>query len=231
MTSNALHSFNQACGSILGLIRCADVYGLHAISISRGQEPDLAVIERVIKDSEVSLHAHSWQWTMQRKEFEDFDQNGHLRSMCEHIVFASYVAVEAYLKTKFNEYFDYMYKAPDSERQNLLIKRISLRSLKEINESYCNYLQIGLARFNHPQVSTYAEAEWFNPHSCWQGLKRLEKCRNELAHSGRMNSARLVVLVDAMSVFQFCKDYVILFEDSYDSCVYRGRAVKHESKD
>jgi hypothetical protein len=85
-----------------------------------------------------------------------------------------------------------------------------------------------LADFNHPQVSTYAEAEWFNPTTSWQGLKQLEQCRNQLAHSGRMNSARLVVLVDAMSVFQFCRRYVTLFDANYDSYIYQGRAVKHE---
>lgn len=228
MADNPHQLFEITCGSILSLIRCADIYGIHAISLFRGESPDLPLIGRIIKEKEVSLHSHSWQWTMRREEYDEFDNDGHLRSMCEHIVFSSYVAVEAYLKGKFKEYFDHMYKAPDQERQDLLLKRISLRSLKEFEEHYRKYLRINLAVFNHPQVSTYAEAEWFNPTTSWQGLKQLEECRNQLAHSGRMNSARLVVLVDAMSVFQFVRRYVMLFDATYDSYIYQGRAVKHE---
>ena len=228
MTENPHQLFEITCGSILSLIRCADIYGLHAISLFRGESPDLALIRRIIQEKEVSFHAHSWQWTMRREEYDEFDNDGHLRSMCEHIVFSSYVAVEAYLKGKFKEYFDHMYKAPDQERQDLLLKRISLRSLQELSEQYWKYLRIKLPDFNHPQIATYAEAEWFNPATSWQGLKQLEECRNQLAHSGRMNSARLVVLVDAMSVFQFCRNYVMLFDANFDSYIYHGRAVKHE---
>ena len=228
MADNPHQLFEITCGSILSLIRCADIYGIHAISLFRGESPDLPLIGRIVKEKEVSLHAHSWQWTMRREEYDEFDNDGHLRSMCEHIVFSSYVAVEAYLKGKFKEYFDHMYKAPDQERQDLLLKRITLRSLQEFEEQYRKYLRINLADFNHPQVSTYAEAEWFNPTTSWQGLKQLEQCRNQLAHSGRINSARLVVLVDAMSVFQFCRRYVMLFDANYDSYIYQGRAVKHE---
>jgi hypothetical protein len=227
MTDKPLQLFEITCGSILSLIRCADIYGIHAISLFRGESPDLALIGRIIKEKEVSLHAHSWQWTMRREEYDEFDNDGHLRSMCEHIVFSSYVAIEAYLKGKFKEYFEYMYKAPDQDRQDLLMELIRPRGLKGINENYKKYLRISLSDFNHPQVSTYAEAEWFNPQSCWQGLTHLEQCRNELAHSGRMNSARLVVLVDAMSVFEFCRRYVILFDANYDSYIYCGRAVMH----
>ncbi|MFM9101375.1 MAG: hypothetical protein ACKOPS_08575 [Cyanobium sp.] len=228
MADNPRQLFEITCGSILSLIRCADIYGLHAISLFRGEKPDLALIGRIIQEKEVSLHAYSWQWTMRREEYDEFDNDGHLRSMCEHIVFSSYVAVDAYLKGKFKENLYHMYKAPDQERQNLLLKRISLRSLKEFSEHYWKYLRIKLPDYNHPQVSTYAEAEWFNPTTSWQGLKQLEKCRNQLAHSGRMNSATLVVLVDAMSVFQLCQRYVMLFDANYDSYIYLGRAVKHE---
>lgn len=229
MTGSPHQLFEITCSSILSLIRCADIYGIHAISLFRGESPDLPLIGRIIKEKEVSLHAHSWQWTMQKEEYEEFDNDGHLRSMCEHIVFSSYVAIEAYLKGEFKEYFDYLYKAPDQDRQDLLLKRISLRSLQELDEQYRKYLRINLSSFDHPQVSVYAEAEWFNPATSWQGLKQLEKCRNQLAHAGRMDSAKMVVLVDAMSVFQFCRRYVMLFDPNYDSYIYQGRAIKYES--
>ena len=101
MDESPLQLFKITCGSILSLIRCADIYSIHAISLFRGESPDLPLIGRIIKEKEVSLHAHSWQWTMRREEYDEFDNNGHLRSMCEHIVFSSYVAVESYLKEKF----------------------------------------------------------------------------------------------------------------------------------
>lgn len=228
MNANPLQSFDQACDSVLSLIRCADIYGLHAISLFRGEIADPNLIERIIKDKEVSLHAHSWQWTMREEDREEFDKDGHLRSICEHIVFASYVAIEAYLIEKFKEYFNHMYKAPDQGRQELMVKRFSFRSLDEINKHYSKFLGIGLAQFNHPQVSTYAEAEWFVPSTCWEGLLKLEACRHQLAHLGRMDSGNLVVLVDAMSVYQFCRRYVSLFDANYNDFIYKGHKVKHE---
>lgn len=230
MKANPLQSFNQTCDSILSLIRCADIYGLHTLSLLRDEIADHTLIEKIIKDKEVSLHAHSWQWTMREEEREAFDKDGHLRSICEHIVFASYVAVEAYLIEKFKEYFSHLYKAPDQERQALLVKGFSFRSLEEIKKLYSRFLGIGLAQFNHPQVSTYAEAEWFDPSSCWEGLLKLEACRHQLAHGGRMNSENLVVLVDAMSVYQFSRRYVNLFDANYNDFIYNGRTVRHELK-
>jgi hypothetical protein len=206
-------------------------YGLHAISLYRGEIADLNLIKRIIKEKEVSLHAHSWQWTMREEDRDEFDKDGHLRSICEHIVFASYVAIEAYLIEKFKEYFNYIYKAPDQRRQEFLMKRFSFRSLDEINKHYSRFLGIGLAQFNHPQVSTYAEAEWFDPSTCWEGLLKLEDCRHQLAHLGRMDSINLVVLVDAMSVYQFCRYYVSLFDANYDDFIYNGRTVRHEEKE
>jgi hypothetical protein len=230
MNVNPLQSFDQACDSILSLIRCADIYGLHAISLFRGETVDLDLIERIVKEKMVSLHAHSWRWSMREEDRDEFDKDGHLRSICEHIVFASYVAIEAYLIEKFKEYFNYMFKAPDQGRQGYLMKRFSFRSLEEINKNYSRFLGIGLAQFNHPQVSTYAEAGWFDPSSCWEGLLKLEACRNQLAHLGRMDSVKLVVLVDAISVYLFCRSYVSLFDANYDDFIYNGRTVRHEEK-
>jgi hypothetical protein len=228
MNVDPLQSFYQACDSILGLIQREDVYGLYTLSLLRGEIADPNLIERIVKDKEVRLHAHSWQWTMRKEDREEFDKYGHLRSICEHIVFASYVAVEAYLIEKFKEYFSHLYKAPDEERQALLIKRFSFRSLEEINKLYSKFLGIGLAQFNHPQASTYAEAEWFGPSICWEGLLKLEACRHQLAHGGRMNSVNLVVLVDAMSAYQFSRHCVNLFDANYNNFFYNGRTARHE---
>lgn len=228
MESDAHRSFESSCDSIASLIRCADVFGLHALSLLRGEDRNLGLIERLIKENGVSQLAHSWQWFMRKEEYEIFGKIGHLRAICEHIVFASYVAVEAYLTAKFKEYFAHLYKAPDADKLEALAKRFSFRNLEETNKHFGRYLGIRLAQYNHPQVSTYAEAAWFHPSSCWGGLTQLETCRNELAHSGRIESARLVVLVDAWSVFEFCRSYVQMFEASYNSNIYEGRTVRHE---
>ena len=76
-----------------------------------------------------------------------------------HIVFASYVVIDAYLIEKFKEYFNHRYKAPDQRRQEFMVKRVSFRRLDEINKHYSKFLGIGLAQFNHPQDSAYAKAE------------------------------------------------------------------------
>lgn len=227
MADDPLQSFNLTLDSIRSLICCADVFGLHALAAFRGEGPDLALIKGIITEGRVSLQAHSWQWMMNESEYEKLDKDGHLRKVCEHIVFASYVAVEAYLKAKFKQYFEHMYKAPDKEKLNLLVKRVSLRSLEELNDGYKKYLGIKLDEFRHPQIGVHAEAKWFHPNSCWGGLKHLERCRNQLAHDGRMNDARVVALVDAVSVFEFCRDYVMFLNNTHDSYVYKGRALRY----
>jgi hypothetical protein len=226
--SASYQAFERACESISSLIRCADVFGLHALSLARTTPPDVGLIERIIKEKGVSQLAHSWQWFMKKEEREEFGEKGHLRAVCEHIVFASYVVVEAYLLGKFREYFAHLYTAPDAEKLDGLIKRFSFRDLDETNKHFSRCLGIPLARFNHPQVSTYEEAPWFNPSSCWVGLKQLETYRNQLAHSGRMEGAKLVVLVDAWSAYEFCRRYAQLFECNYNSKIYEGRRVPYE---
>jgi len=109
------------------------------------------------------------------------------------------------------------------------IRRFSFRSLDEINQHFKKCLDISLAHFNHPQVSVYEEASWFHPNSCWTGLKQLEKCRNQLAHAGKMEDVKLVVLVDAWSAYEFCHRYVEMFECNYNSRVYEGRKVSFET--
>lgn len=221
-------AFHQRCESILSLVRCADVFGLLALSAMRQQDPNLSLIERIIKENGASTTAYTWQWIMTIDERQEFGEKGHLRAICEHIVFASYVALEAYMLGKFQEYFLYLYRAPDSEKLDTLLKRISLRSLDEINRHYKKFLNISVSDFDHPQVPVYEEAPWFHPSSCWEGLKQLESCRNHLAHTGKMRNVKLVVLVDAWSVFEFCQRYVELFECNYNMYIYEGKPVKFE---
>jgi hypothetical protein len=52
---------------------------------------------------------------MQEEDRDDFGKDGHLRHTCEHITFASYVAIETYLIDKLKDYFHCLYKAPDRE--------------------------------------------------------------------------------------------------------------------
>lgn len=230
MASSAFQSFEESCNSIGSLLRCADVFGIHALAIEKGESPDTDLIQRIIEEEKISSLARTWQFHMSKEQYQKFGEKGHIRAVCEHIVFASYVATEAYLIAKFKEYFIHLYQTPSENSLNALIKRFTLRSLKEINRHFKTYLSIQLSDFEHPQVTTYEEASWFDPQSCWEGLIELEKCRNELAHEGRFLDARLLVLVDAWSAFQFCRSYVQLFDCNYDSKIYGGRSVEFEAK-
>jgi len=129
MTNSASYdAFQQSCESITSLIRCADIFGLLALSVLRKQDPNLSLIESIIKENGISQLAYSWQWYMQKEEFQEFGEKGHLRAICEHIVFASYVAVEAYLLGKFREYFQHLYRAPDAEKLDALLIPITDRN-------------------------------------------------------------------------------------------------------
>jgi len=52
---------------------------------------------------------------MREEDRDEFGKDGHLRNTCEHIAFASYVAIESHLIDKLKDYFHCLYKGPDRE--------------------------------------------------------------------------------------------------------------------
>lgn len=95
--SQAYVVFQKNVESIASLIRGADVYCQLVLAISRSQEPDLALIKRIITEKGMSTLNYSWRFFMTEQEHDEFDKAGHIRHMCEHVVFSSYVAFESYL--------------------------------------------------------------------------------------------------------------------------------------
>ncbi len=232
MTDNsAYQAFEQSAAAIRSLVRCADITSIHTLALLRGEEPNTETIRHLIEHDKVSTLAHSWQWYMAADERQEFGQRSHLRALHEHIVFASYVAIESYLIQKFYEYFRHLYNAPDDDKLYELEHSLSLRSLKEINRNYRKFIGISITCFDHPSVSTYEEAPWFHPGSCWEGLCKLEKHRNQLAHTGSMDDAELIVLVDAWSAYCFCNTYASMFEVNFNSHIYDGKPLEFGGKE
>jgi len=225
--SAAFVAFRKNHSSIASLVRCADVYGLHALSAHRGEQPNVELIQEVVTQGGVSSLARSWQFYMKKDEYDSFGERGHLRAICEHVVFASYVALESYLIGKFCEYFEVKYSALGERQRSVVCKKVSLRNLEEIKRHYSEFLDINIAHFE-PPIGVYEEAPWFHPASCWEGLKMLERCRNRLAHTGEMPDVKLVVLVDAWSAFEFCRKWVEYFEGNYNDHIHRNKPARFE---
>lgn len=223
--SKAHAAFERNTESIASLICGADVYCQHLLALSRSQQPDLALIEKIITEKSISILNYSWRFCMTRQEYDEFDNAGHLRRMCEHIVFASYVALESYLISKFDEYFDHVFSGVGNEQRSYLLKRLSFRNLDEIKQQYSKLLNIRIATFE-PNPGVFEEAEWFQPNSSWEGLKILEKVRNELAHNGEVCSYNIFVLVDAWSAFDFVRRWVDLFEANFNVFIFDGKRTK-----
>jgi len=223
--TEAYGAFRKNTESIESLIRGADIYCQHLLAISRSKEPDRALIEKIITQKQLSTLAWSWRFYMTPKEHDEFDKAGHLRRMCEHIVFASYVALESYLISKFREYFGNVFSALGDERCSALLEHLSFRNLQEIERRYSALLNIRIAAFE-PDVGVLDEVEWFQPKSTWDGLRILEKVRNELAHSGEVHSHNIIVLVDAWSPFDFVCEWVELFESNFNDFFFEGRITR-----
>lgn len=221
--SNANNVFQSNCHSILSLIRCADVTALHVIAASRKVEPNISLINRIIMEGGTSNLVHSWRFFMTRDEYTEFDEKGHIRAAAEHIVMASYVAIEAYLKEKLIEFCGHL-------KPNVEVFPIKLRNLSEIRKYFKKYVKMNIAKFDHPAVSWYEEADWISPSNCWGVLLRLENFRNEVAHEGNASSANLVTLVDAWSAYNFVTCYGKFFELCYNQLIYEGKPVKFEIK-
>lgn len=219
--SQAYAAFQKNIESIASLIRGADVYCQLVLAISRSQEPDLGLIKRIISEKGMSTLNYSWQFFMTRQEYEEFDKAEHIRHMCEHIVFASYVALEHYLIGKFHEYSDHVQGRVNDRDSRLRMTR-PLRSLDEIKRQFARQLKIRIAAFE-PEIGTLDEAEWFCPTSSWNAITILEKARHDLAHHGRIRSHRIVVLVDAWSAFDFVREWVELFETNFNAFIFEGK--------
>ena len=75
MNETPFQLFESTCGSILSLIRCADIYGIHAISLFLGESPGLPLIRLIIKEKGVSPNTHSWQWSVRIEEYDKFERS------------------------------------------------------------------------------------------------------------------------------------------------------------
>lgn len=225
--SDAYTAFEKNVESIESLIRGADIYCQHMLALSRSQKPDLALIEKIISQKGMSTLTWTWRFHMTPQEHNEFDQAGHLRRMCEHIVFASYVALESYLISKFGEYFAHVFPSIGAEQRDyrLKIKRLSFRNLEEIKRHYSRFLNIKLAAFE-PGSGVLDEVEWFQAKTSWDGLNILQEIRNELAHRGEVRSYNIFILVDAWSAFDFVWHWVQLFESNFNDFIFDGRKTK-----
>lgn len=223
--SKAHTAFEKNIDSIASLIRGADIYCQLVLALSRSKEIDLTVIQSIISEKKVSALTISWRFFMTKQEYEEFDQAGHLRRMCEHIVFASYVAVESYLISKFQEYFHHVFSGEPPDWRISKLNGLSFRSLDEIKRQYSELLRLKIAIFE-PDPGVLEEASWFRPASSWEGLLTLQKVRNELAHHGEVRSYNIFVLVDAWSAFDFVRRWVSLFDANFDAFIFEGRATK-----
>lgn len=230
MKSQALIIFEKRAGRIESLIRCADVYGLHTLAVLRN-EKDMSLIEKVIREGSYSTQALSTGLYFKAEEQEAFEKEAHLKAICEQIVFASYVATEDYLIAKFKEYYSCAKEMEVSEidETHLRHNRIHLNGLENIKQNFRKHLDVRLSKFDHPQVSVLAEAKWFYPESCWEGIKILSAFRNSIAHAKDEESTGPIMLVDAYSAFDFCRRYALFFDYSYDKKFYEGVKVRFEN--
>jgi hypothetical protein len=231
MKKKALTTFQQRAKRIESLIRCADVYGLHTLAVLRNEEPDTRLIGTVIREGSYSTQAYSAGMYFDAEELEAFEKEAHLKAICEHIVFASYVATEDYLIAKFKEYYSLANEIDPSEVDNqyLRVNDIHLDGCENIKKSFRRHLDVRLNKFHHPQVSVFHEAKWFDPESCWEGMKTLSRFRNKIAHAKDEESMGPIMLVDSYSAFDFCRSYAQLFDCNYDMRFYDGVKNRFEN--
>jgi hypothetical protein len=83
MKSNALTTFERRLERIRSLIRCADVYCLHALAQLRDEQPDLSLIEKIIREGVHSALNWSTGLFMTREEEKVFIEEGPLKGHLE----------------------------------------------------------------------------------------------------------------------------------------------------
>ncbi|MFQ5903910.1 MAG: hypothetical protein ACE5JO_09485, partial [Candidatus Binatia bacterium] len=66
----------------------------------------------------------------------------------------------------------------------------------------------------------------FNPTSTWDGIKKIEKARHEIAHDGKGKTYKIRILPDVWDPFDFVRRWVALFDTNFDILIYEGRSTR-----
>ena len=167
--------------SILDMFKAADIYALHLLSKFRNSPPPTNdTIESIVNGSSSLLRLTGALYTKAERQL--LEKDGHLRSIGQQILVASYTAVELYLINKFQEFFRNTLAGVPDAFVEASIEQLSFRSLKDISKLYFNFYNIHLPSFDI-KFHTVEESN-FRPNTAWQALQLLSTARNEIVHRG-----------------------------------------------
>ncbi|HNT91640.1 MAG TPA: hypothetical protein PKO01_08040, partial [Smithellaceae bacterium] len=200
-----LSVFEKNVRGIQKLIKAADVYAQHIISIFRNKDIDENLIKRIIKsDSVSSLNFAACSYSPE--EIKVLERVGHLREIGQQIILASYAALELYLINKFKEYYKYILRDKNKDFVNNSLKILSFRNIKEIKNHYYDLLAIHLPSFDII-IYTDTKCNW-QPHGTWEAILLLEETRHQIAHTGISTCYKINTLMDSWFPFEFVCEWV-----------------------
>jgi hypothetical protein len=91
---------------ILNIIRAADIYAIHILAKLRASEPDKDLIDRILKHNRISGYNISSIY-YGKGELDLLQKGGHLKEVGQQVIVATYMALESYLISKFEEYYSF----------------------------------------------------------------------------------------------------------------------------
>ncbi len=219
MDTKAIEIFASLEIGILNLVKAADLFTIHLISIHRQTELPQELVRNILNGPNVSGFT-IWGGTYRPDEIAMLEQSGHVRQIGEQIVLATYTALEIYLIQKFKEYYAHILQDKTSDFAQNMLKRFSFRSLEEIRTHYSEILDIHLPSFDIEYFSD--ELSQFQQKDSWSAINLLSKARNEIAHSGTSSSYRIISPMDSWYPFDFVRRWVYQFNANFDSHFYNG---------
>jgi hypothetical protein len=208
---------------ISSVINAADIYLLHIVASYNKTEVNSKLIDQIIKERRMTSYtAFGWQYNDDiLKILED---KGYIRHICQLILLQTYTALEVYLIGKFEEYYRFLLeRSSDTSSLERIPKKFSTRNLEDIKRNY-KLIDIHLPLFELNNIYT-ADGCNFRPKSCWDGLKLIEKARNEIAHRGETTEYKLITLMDAWYPFEFVTDWVTSFDVHFDEFIFKSTST------
>lgn len=221
----AMSLYKELEEGILQTIKAADIYAIHLTAISRNSEPNQKQITDIIAGHKISgLTLLSMFYTEAEKK--DFQAKRRLVNICNQILLATYTALEFYLTNKFKEYFQYDLKDINILNVEAILKKLlfQFRSLDNIRDLYKDILGIYLPQFEMSSFAVDPDSS-FKPKSTWDGIRKIEKARHEIAHKGKSESYKINLLPDVWDPFDFVRRWVDLFDANFDALIYEGKST------
>ena len=214
----AIDKFHDLDQGVLGIIRAADVYAIHVMSMIKDEEPALDSIKSILGGNRMS------GWNLggpySEADLSALEEKGHFKEIGQQIIVATHTALESYLILKFQEYYRHLFSGCNVSAIDISLNKFNLRCLNDFKENYVKLFGIHLPSFEF-EFATEARCN-FQPNDCWEAIRIIDESRHDIVHKGALVNYKIISQMDSWYPFEFVRLWVQSFEACFNAFIYEG---------